>query len=87
MLLRNINITCAGKVLNNGRSRFLQYWLNKRVRMIRGIVKPAATGDSLRPNTPRQMTWVSTRENMTVLCAIGQYKPPVSYLVRYTLSN
>lgn len=50
-----IILTCAGKVLNNGRWRFLQYWLNKRVKMIRGTVKPAATGDSFRPNTPRQM--------------------------------
>jgi hypothetical protein len=53
-----------------------------RIKKMRGIVKPAATGDFLRPNTPRQMIWVSTRENITVLYAIGQYKPPVSYLMR-----
>jgi hypothetical protein len=47
-----------------------------------GMVKPAVIGDCLIPNTPRQMIWVSTSENMTVLCATGQYNPPVSYLVR-----
>ena len=50
-----IVLTCAGKDLNNGRWRFLQYWKNKRVKMIRGTVKPAATGDFFRANTPRQM--------------------------------
>jgi len=52
---KEIVLTCAGKDLNNGRWRFLQYWKNKRVKMIRGTVKPAATGDFFRANTPRQM--------------------------------
>lgn len=59
--------TCAGVLLKTGENLCLQYSLNRRVKNIRGIVKPEATGDLFIPKTPRAITCVNTKEKIVVL--------------------
>ena len=60
-------LTCAGVLLKTGKNLCLQYSLNRRVKNIRGMVKPEATGDLFMPKTPRAIICVNTKEKIVVL--------------------
>lgn len=77
--------TCAEKFLNTGRKRSLQYLWKRRVPKSRGMVNPNATVERFSPKTPSAISWATSKEKIVVLCAMGQYRPPVSYFVTYTL--
>lgn len=77
--------TCAEWLLNTGRNRCLQYWWKRRVTMSKGMVNPDATVERFSPNTPSAISWATSKEKTVVLCAMGQYCPPLSYFVMYTL--
>jgi hypothetical protein len=63
-----------------------QYSLKSNVRRINGMVKPEATVDSFNPKNPKAIICVKISEKIVVLWKIGQYCPPLSYFVIYTLS-
>lgn len=77
--------TCAELLLNTGRNRFLQYWWKRMVTMSKGAINPAETVERFSPKTPSAISWANSKEQTVALCAIGQYCPPLSYFVMYTL--
>jgi hypothetical protein len=70
-----------------GRKRFLQYSLNRSVRTGRGKTKVDARESFFREKIPTAIACMSTRENITKLCTIGQNFPAVSCLGAYTFMN
>jgi hypothetical protein len=70
-----------------GKNLFRQNSLNNRVSTGRGTSKLDARGSFFNPNTPIAIICSSTRENIVVLCTMGQNVPPVSYLGEYTLKS
>lgn len=70
-----------------GEKHLLQYSLNKSVRIGKGRIKLDARGSFLRPKIPIVIMCISTRENIVVLCTMGQNRPPVSYFGEYTFRS
>jgi hypothetical protein len=53
------------------------------VRTGKGRIKLDAKGSFFRPKIPMAIMCINTRENIVVLCTIGQNLPPVSYFGEY----
>lgn len=80
-------ITSAEYVMKMGRKRFLQYSLNRSVRIGRGKIRVEAKESFFSVKIPTAMACISTSEKIIELCTIGQNFPPVSYLGAYTFKN